>query len=403
MLGRRGLRALGRSIIRVRCFHGSAVFRSDLSSQRLDVEGYLQQRERGWRSTIEQPSVVARAIEVRLRPPGGNDGGAAVAGRPRIDVIAGATTPFEIAKSISGKLAKTTAVARVDGQLWDVSRPLETDCELELLPLDSPEGRQVFWHSSAHVLGLALEEVFPGAMLDDGPPLADGGFFYDVELPGGQAITTADLALIEAKMKEIVKAKHGFERREVSRECAREMFTGNRYKTAVLDRLPGDESITLYRCGELVDLCLGPHLPHTGLIQAFTLLKLSAVHWGGQLQYPAGHAQTPQLQRVHGIAFPKAKQLKEWTVLQEEAARRDHRRIGTQQKLWFFHPNSPGNAIFLPHGTRIRNRLIDFLKKAYFERGFDEVFFVYFPTQLLRLPPTFPSRLPRWDLSCPAV
>lgn len=281
-----------------------------------------------------------------------------------VDGVAGKTTPLDIASSISKGLAEASAVAKVNDELWDLSRPLERDCKLELFKFDSPEGKHVFWHSSAHVLGQALELIY-GCNLCVGPAI-DDGFFYDAHMEP-KSVSQEDFETINSVVNKIVSEKQPFERILVPKEVALEMFKYNPFKSQILrDKVPEGSKCCVYRCGNLIDPCRGPHLPNTSRVKAFDVVKNSSSYW-------QGNAENPSLQRVYGISFPDKKQLKEWKELQEEAARRDHRVIGKNQELFIFHPLSPGSAFFLPHGARIYNKLIEFLRAEYQNRGFTEV------------------------------
>lgn len=317
------------------------------------------------------------------------------------EVISGETAPIEIAKRC---LPQTTIrqliVARLhpyvpphgqqkletglqddnNGELWDLTRPLTKSCSVEFLTFDHPRGKEVFWHSSAHLLGCAMEQHLAHCNLQlcDGPPLVNnlrsgeaipthGGFFYEAHI-GDESVKFGqqDFETLERRMKQISQAKHHFERIEVSREVARKMFSYNPFKQDIIDSIPEGESITLYRCGDLIDLCRGPHVPHTGMLKAFKLHKFSGAYWRGQ-------EDGPTLHRVYGIAFPSADMLKRWEEKIEEAARRDHRAIGKNQALFTFHEHSPGSPFFQPHGTRVFLRLMEYMRSEYRKRGYEEV------------------------------
>lgn len=276
------------------------------------------------------------------------------------------TTPSQIAEGISKSLLKRTVIAKINKeQLWDLERPLEADCSLELLSFDDAEGKQVFWHSSAHMLGEASERRF-GCHLCFGPP-TEKGFFYDMRLPDNGAVQAADWATIEGRVNKIVKAKQKFERLEMSKEDLLVMFKDNPYKHYFINtKIPDGTSSTVYRDGDFIDLCLGPHIPHTGRVEAFAIEKNSASYW-------LGDQNNDSLQRISGISFPDKKLMaahKKWV---EEAALRNHRKIGTDQELFFFHDLSPGSAMWLPHGTRIYNNVVNFIKEEYWKRGYTEV------------------------------
>ena len=279
----------------------------------------------------------------------------------QVEATAWETTPLQIARQLAASLADRVIIAKVNNQqLWDLNRPLEASCSLALLDFDSPdnnyEARQVFWHSSAHVLGEACERRFDGCCLGYGPPLEDGGFFYDMGLADNRAIAQEDWKGIEDVCKIAVKEKQPFERLELPKEALLEMFKYNKYKQHYIkDKVPDGTSSTVYKCGPLIDLCLGPHVPHTGRIKAIAVTKNSS-------SYFLGDANNDTFQRVYGMSFPDAKQMTEYKKYLEEAAKRDHRRIGKDQELWTFSELSPGSAFFLPMGMRIYNTLMSFIR-----------------------------------------
>ncbi|XP_029436545.1 threonine--tRNA ligase, mitochondrial isoform X4 [Rhinatrema bivittatum] len=273
------------------------------------------------------------------------------------------TTPYQVALQISNSLAESAVTARVNGVLYDLDRPFEEDSALELLKFDSEEGQAVFWHSSAHVLGAALSQAY-GGLLCQGPS-TKSGFFYDFFLKNG-TVSGKDLPWLEDLCKSIINEKHPFERIEVAQGDLSELFKHNEFKMRIIREKVKTPIVTVYRCGTLVDLCHGPHVRHTGKIKALKLLKNSSSYWNGD---PCQE----RLQRVYGISFPDGKQLKEWGRIQEEASSRDHRTIGKDQELFFFHDMSPGSCFFLPRGARIYTTLIDFIKSEYQKRGFVEV------------------------------
>lgn len=274
------------------------------------------------------------------------------------------TTPMEIAKTISNSLADRLVIAKVNGALWDTGRPLEGSCTLELLDFEHEEGKQVFWHSSAHVLGEASERHY-GCHLCIGPPLEDG-FYYEMDTLG-RSVSQSDYPALETLAKGIIKEKQQFERLEMSKEELLEMFKSNPFKVHIIkDKIPDGTSTTVYRCGTLIDLCRGPHIPHTGRIKAFQVMKNSS-------SYFLGDANNASLQRIYGISFPENALMKEYLKFLEEAAKRDHRKVGRDQQLFFFHELSPGSCFFLPHGSRIYNRLVEFIRAEYRQRGFSEV------------------------------
>lgn len=276
------------------------------------------------------------------------------------------TSPIDIANEIGKSFVERQVISKVDGQLWDLTRPLEGDCSLEFLDFEHPEGKQVFWHSSAHVLGEAAECHF-GCHLSHGPPTNDG-FFYDMSINNGEGVVSqSDFGNLEKVATKGIKEKQKFERLEMTKEDLLKMFSYNKYKVQFIqDKIPDGTSTTVYRCGPLIDLCVGPHIPHTGKIKAFKVLKNSS-------SYFLGDANNDSLQRVYGISFPDKKLMDEHLKFLKEASERDHRKIGKEQELFLFHEMSPGSAFWLPHGTRIYNTLCELMRSEYRQRGFEEV------------------------------
>lgn len=280
------------------------------------------------------------------------------------------TSPGEIARNISKSLFERTVIARLDHgtpeeTLWDLERPLEKSCKLELLPFDHPEGKRVFWHSSAHILGEASERRF-GCDLCIGPPIEDG-FYYEMALPDQAAVEQADHKPLETIVNSIVKEKQPFERLSLSKDDLLEMFKSNKYKQHIIkDKIADGTFTTVYRNGPLIDLCRGPHVPHTGRIKQFKIMKNSA-------SYFLGDAANDSLQRIYGVSFPDKDAMQAHLKFLEEAAKRDHRKIGKEQELFFFHEYSPGSCFFLPHGQIIYNTLQAFLREEYWNRGYQEV------------------------------
>lgn len=273
------------------------------------------------------------------------------------------TTPYDVASTISKGLADNSVISKVDGVLWDLDRPLETSCSLQLLKFDDEEAQAVFWHSTAHILGEAMERVY-GGCLCYGPPI-ESGYYYDMFLADKQ-VSNLDFPVLENLMKTIVKEKQPFERLEMTKEDLLEMFKYNEFKVRILNEKVTTPTTTVYRCGPLIDLCRGPHVRNTGKIKALKVTKNSATYWEGK-------ADAESLQRVYGISFPDPKQMKEWERIQEEAAKRDHRKLGKEQELFFFHELSPGSCFFQPKGAHIYNSLVEFIREEYRKRGFQEV------------------------------
>ncbi|KAG0499168.1 hypothetical protein HPP92_003859 [Vanilla planifolia] len=275
------------------------------------------------------------------------------------------TSPLDVAKQLPGGWASSALIAQVNGILWDMSRPLEENCELKLFKFDSNEGRDTFWHSSAHILGQSVEMEY-GCKLCIGPCTTRGeGFYYDAYY-GDITLNEEHFSQIQSQAAKAVAEKQPFERIEVSREQALEIFAENQFKIEIIKELSEEKTITVYRCGPLVDLCRGPHIPNTSFVKAFACLKASSSYWRGK-------SDRESLQRIYGISFPESKRLKEYLALLEEAKKYDHRILGQNQELFFFHPLSPGSCFFLPYGTRIYNKLLSFIRSQYWERGYEEV------------------------------
>ena len=275
-------------------------------------------------------------------------------------------TPLQIAESISPRLAQEVLAATVNGQEWDLTRPVNEDAAIKLFKWDDPEGKHAFWHSSAHLLAEALQELYPGIKFGIGPAV-ENGFYYDVD-PGEATITAADFPTIEAKMLELAGHKDPIVRKEISKADALDMFgkRGEEYKVELISELE-DGTITTYTQGAFTDLCRGPHLPNTGLIKAVKITSLAGAYWRGD-------ETRKQLVRVYGISFPKKKMLDEYLVLLEEAKKRDHRKIGKEMELFAFSPNvGPGLPLWLPRGTQLRDRLEAMLRKVQKRFGYLQV------------------------------
>ncbi|KAI7867143.1 hypothetical protein BDF14DRAFT_1727140 [Spinellus fusiger] len=279
------------------------------------------------------------------------------------------TSPMTIALGIAKSLAERIVISKVNGLLWDLERPIEESCTLELIDFENPEGKRVFWHSSAHMMGEACERHY-GCHLCIGPPLEDG-FYYEMGIKE-RSVTQQDYASLEKLVATISKEKQPFERLVISKENLLEMFKHNPYKVHIIqDKIPDNTSTTVYRCGPLIDLCVGPHVPHTGRVKTLAITK--ARRRVNSSSYFLGDAKNDSLQRIYGISFPDKKQMTDYKKFIEEAAKRDHRKIGKEQELFFFHELSPGSAFMLPHGARIYNALMDLIKAEYTQRGFTEV------------------------------
>lgn len=273
-------------------------------------------------------------------------------------------TSLGIARSISMGLAAEVYSATVNGELWDLTRPLTADATVRFHKWDDAEARHTFWHSSAHLMAEALEALWPGMRFGIGPAI-ENGFYYDVDPGEGKVITEADLPLIEDKMRELAAKNNPIVRREVSKQEAMDLFTrkGDEYKTELISELE-DGTITLYSQGNFTDLCRGPHLPDTSPIKAIRVLSLAGAYWRGD-------EKRRMMTRIYGITFPKQKMLDDYLVMLEEARKRDHRRIGKEMELFAFSPRvGMGLPLWLPRGADMKQRLIDFMTGVLKERGY---------------------------------
>lgn len=278
---------------------------------------------------------------------------------------AGATA-LDVALSISEGLARNVLAAKVNNEVVDATRPLTSDCTLQLLTWNDTEGKSTMWHSSAHLMAEALEALYPGIKLAIGPPIANG-YYYDIDFLD-YTFKEEDLAKVEEKMKELAKQKNAFVRKEVSKADALAYFTEKQdpYKLELIQDLP-DGSITFYTQGNFTDLCRGPHIPDTGFIKAIKLLSIAGAYWRGD-------EKNKQLTRVYGITFPKQSELTEYLELLEEAKRRDHRKVGKELELFTFSQKvGQGLPLWLPKGAALRERLENFLKRAQRKSGYEQV------------------------------
>ncbi|MCD8268146.1 MAG: threonine--tRNA ligase [Parabacteroides sp.] len=276
------------------------------------------------------------------------------------------TTAMQIAESISSRLAQEVLAASVNGETWDLSRPINEDSTVKLLKWDDEEGRHAFWHSSAHLMAEALQELYPGIKFGIGPAI-ENGFYYDVD-PGEATIKEGDFAAIEAKMLELVAKKEEIKRQDISKADALKMFgdRGEEYKTELISELE-DGKITTYTQGAFTDLCRGPHLPNTSYLKAVKILSVAGAYWRGD-------KKRKQLVRLYGITFPKKKMLDECLALLEEAKKRDHRKIGKELELFTFSTAvGAGLPLWLPRGTQLRLKLEDFLKRIQKKYGYQQV------------------------------
>ena len=276
------------------------------------------------------------------------------------------TTPLQVAESISPRLAQDILAATINGEDWDISRPIDKDAEIKLFKWDDPEGKHAFWHSSAHLLAEALQELFPGVKFGIGPAI-ENGFYYDID-PNGHNITAADFPKIEAKMLELAQKKEPIVRADISKADAMKLF-GDRneeYKCELISELE-DGHITTYTQGAFTDLCRGPHIANTAPIKAVKITSLAGAYWRGD-------EKRNQLIRVYGITFPKKKMLDEYLVLLEEAKKRDHRKLGKEMELFAFSSNvGAGLPLWLPKGAALRDRLEQFLRKIQKKYGYLQV------------------------------
>ena len=279
---------------------------------------------------------------------------------------AGATA-MDIAKSISEGLARNVLSARIDGEVWDANRPISTDAKIELLTWNDEDGKKTFWHSTAHLMAEALEQVYPGIKLGTGPAISNG-FYYDVD-PGEHKISSDDFPKIEKMMLELARQKNEFVRQDISKEDALKYFSdkGDEYKIELIEKRGSDEALTLYTQGNFVDLCRGPHLKDTSKIKAVKLMNVAGAFWQGD-------ENRQQMTRVYGVSFQKQKELTRYLEMLEEAKKRDHRKLGKELGLFMFSEKvGAGLPIWLPKGTALRTRLEDFLKKEQLKRGYQPV------------------------------
>ena len=275
-------------------------------------------------------------------------------------------TPLDIAKSISEGLARNVLSAKVNGVMWDAMRPINEDAEIQLFTWNDPEGKATVWHSSAHLMAEAIEQLYTGVKFGIGPSI-ENGFYYDVDF-GTNVITEEDLAKIEKRMMELASQKQAFERVDVSKAEALQHFTekGDEYKQELISELE-DGTITYYKTGTFTDLCRGPHIPDTSCIKAIKLLSIAGAYWRGD-------EKRKQLTRIYGITFLKKKELEEYLVLLEEAKKRDHRKLGKELELFMFSEMvGKGLPMWLPKGTALRLRLQEFLTKIQKQYGYEQV------------------------------
>lgn len=292
----------------------------------------------------------------------------------KITLPDGSTREFEkgvnglqIAENISPRLAKEVLAISINKELSDLTRPIYEDAKIVLHKFEDEEGKHAFWHTSAHVLAEAIESLFPGTKFGIGPAI-ENGFYYDIELPDGQALSENDFPAIDKKMRELCQQNNPVVRREVSKAEALSTFEkkGDNYKTELISELE-DGTISFYEQGNFTDLCRGPHLPSTGYIKAIQVLSLAGAYWRGD-------ETRKQLTRVYAISFPKQKMLEEYLTMLEEAKKRDHRKIGRELELFHFSQKvGMGMALWLPKGTILRDRLKSWLTEELKKRNYEMV------------------------------
>ncbi len=272
-------------------------------------------------------------------------------------------TGMQVATSISEGLARVALSIKVNGEVWDLSRSITTDSEVAILTWNDDEGKSTFWHSSAHLMAEALEELYPGVKLGIGPSI-DTGFYYDVDF-GDREFSSDEFPNIEKKMIELAREKNAYVRKDISKQDAVDYFTekGDQYKLDLLKDLE-DGTITFYTQGNFTDLCRGPHIPNTGSIKALKLMNVAGAYWRGDVT-------SKQLTRIYGVSFPKQKELNHYLEILEEAKKRDHRKLGKEMDLFAFSETvGMGLPLWLPKGTILRERLTDFMKSAQIKAGY---------------------------------
>ena len=270
---------------------------------------------------------------------------------------------MDIAKSISEGLARKILAAEINGEVWDLSRPINKDASINFLKWEDEKGKSTFWHSSAHLMAEAVEDTFPGVKFWVGPPI-EKGFYYDIDL-GENVIAESDLEKLEKKMNVLSKENNSFIRKEISKPDAVKYFEekGDEYKLDLLSKLE-DGNITFYSQGKFTDLCRGPHIPSTGFIKGIKLTSIAGAYWKGD-------EKNKMLTRIYGVTFPNQKELEEYLVFLEEAKKRDHRKIGKELELFTFSEKvGAGLPLWLPKGAMLRQRLQDFMQKAQLETGY---------------------------------
>ena len=286
------------------------------------------------------------------------------------------TTSLQIAESISSRLAQDVLAAKVNGQVWDLTRPIDEDATIELLKWEDEDGKHAYWHSSAHLMAEAVQILYPHAKFGIGPAI-ENGFYYDIDF-GDTPVKDADFAKIEAKMMELIANKEEIKRQSIAKSDAIKMFESRNenYKVELINDLE-DGTITTYTQGVFTDLCRGPHLPNTSYIKAVKILSAAGAYWRGD-------EKRKQLTRLYAITFPKKKMLDEYLIMLEEAKKRDHRKIGKELELFAFSENvGKGLPLWLPRGTQLRLKLEDFLKKIQKKFEYQQVMTPHIGSKLL--------------------
>ncbi|WP_228307802.1 threonine--tRNA ligase [Priestia sp. J2] len=274
-------------------------------------------------------------------------------------------TLHAIAESISSSLKKKAIAGKVNGELYDLHRAINQNAEIEILTVDSDEGLEIMRHTTAHILAQAVKRVHKNVKLGVGPVIEDG-FYYDMDL--STTIASNELLQLEHEMKKIINENHPIERTEVTRSEAEKIFSeiNDELKLELLRDIPMNETVTIYKQGEFFDLCRGPHLPSTGMVKAFKLTKVSGAYW-------RGNSDNQMLQRVYGVAFRSQKQLNEYLMFLEEAAKRDHRKLGNELELFMFSDEAPGMPFYLAKGQMVKNQLEQFLRSVQEKHNYEEV------------------------------
>lgn len=275
-------------------------------------------------------------------------------------------TAMEVAKSLGAGLYKAACVCRIDGQVCDLRTPLTADCQLEILTFEDADGKHAFWHTASHIMAQAVKRLYPQVKLTIGPAI-ENGFYYDFDTP--EPFTPETLEKIEAEMKKIVKEALPLERFELPADRAVALMEEKQepYKVELIgEHAAKGEDISFYRQGEFDELCAGPHIPDTGRVKAFKLTNCTGAYWHGD-------ANNKMLQRVYGIAFPKASQLEEYLTRLEEAKKRDHRKLGKELELFTIMEEGPGFPFFLPNGMILKNTLIDYWREVHTRAGYKEI------------------------------